>query len=119
MQIVTPTGSAAIAQRGLGTRAAQTLPKSVHTELPHPLNGGNTVHADVRQAIKTANTEVKKTGSDIRFSYSDVLGQLVVQVVDSTSGEVIGQIPSREFIAAVAAFRQMADATGFILNRKG
>lgn len=116
MQIVTPAGFVATVQRDSG--AAQPLAtKSAGTKLPPSMNGD--VPADVRQAVKTADSEAKRAGSDIRFSYSDVLGQLVVQVVDTTSGEVIGQIPSREFIAAIAAFRQMADATGLILNRRG
>lgn len=118
MQIVTPAGSAAIVQRG--PDAAHPLAtKSAGTKLPPRMNGDHAVPADVQQAVKTADSEAKRSGSDIRFSYSDVLGQLVVQVVDNTSGEVIGQIPSREFIAAVAAARKTADVTGLILNKAG
>lgn len=75
---------------------------------------------DVRRAVNRANTQIAGQNEGIKFGFSEATGQLFVQVVDKNSGEVIRQIPSREFLAAEAAARNIAQsATGLILNRHG
>jgi len=70
----------------------------------------------VRQAVARANAKLEGKNEGIQFSFSDVTGQLVVQVVDQQSGAVIRQIPSKEFIAAEAAARE---STGLLLDGTG
>jgi len=75
---------------------------------------------DVRRAVNRANKQIAGQNEGIKFGFSEATGQLFVQVVDKDSGEVIRQIPSREFLAAEAAARNIAQsATGLILNRHG
>lgn len=75
---------------------------------------------DVRRAVNRANTQIAGQNEGIKFGFSEATGQLFVQVVDKDSGEVIRQIPSREFLAAEASARNIAQsATGLILNRHG
>jgi len=53
----------------------------------------------VQRAVAQANTQVAGLHENISFGFVKELGQLVVQVTDENSGEVIRQFPSKEFIA--------------------
>jgi len=117
MQIVTSIRPAPLATGNVQARVPAPPPRAEHGEGTPPPAPHHA--ADLRRAIDTANAGARKANSNIHFNYSDVLGQLVVQVVDGNSGEVIGQIPSRAFVAAVAAARQAQNATGLILNKVG
>jgi len=72
--------------------------------------------ADVSRAVAQANSEFSGSKETIGFGYEEKLGQLYVQVKDKTTGEVIREIPSKEFIRHQIAMRE---AIGMILDKKG
>ncbi len=87
---------------------------------PARATGHQPSEAEVRKAVERANAQVAELNENIRFGFSDAAGMLYVQVVDQSSGEVIRQIPSKEFLAAQAAAKaEAAKATGLLLNRQG
>jgi len=72
---------------------------------------------EVKQAVEQANREMKNLGPSetIGFGYEEKLNQIYVQIKDTKSGEVIREIPSREFIEHKIAMREMI---GLILDKK-
>jgi flagellar protein FlaG len=69
----------------------------------------------LRDAVGQANIEMAMTNESISFGFEKKLGLLFVQVTDSNSGEVIREIPSREFIAHRVAMREMV---GLLLDKQ-
>ena len=72
---------------------------------------------DVKQAVEQANRELRNLGPSetIGFGYVEKLNQIFVQVKDSKSGEVIREIPSKDFIEHKLAMQEMI---GLILDKK-
>jgi len=73
---------------------------------------------DVQQAINQANETLALQGSNesIAFTYEAKLGQLYVQIKDQTTGDVVREIPSKDFIKHQIAIREMI---GLLLDKKG
>jgi len=61
---------------------------------------------EVQQAVAQANAQMAGLNENISFGFVQQLGQLVVQVKDQGSGEVIRQFPSKEFIAQQIAGKE-------------
>jgi len=70
---------------------------------------------DVQQAVKQANASIQGSNESISFGYEEQLGQLVVQVSDKTTGQVIQQLPSKDFIQFQLHMREMV---GLFLDKK-
>lgn len=69
----------------------------------------------VRQAVRQANIEFADSNQKVGFSYEARLGLLYVQVLDKNTGDVVKEIPSREFIQHQVFMKELA---GLLLNRK-
>lgn len=94
---------------GINGRSAQaTLPSSASTS-----NSGSLTDSSVKAAPPTAEQlqstvdEVKQVlepvAQNLLFSIDEDTGKTIVKIVDSTTDEVIRQIPSEEFIAIAKA----------------
>ncbi|GAV19096.1 flagellar protein FlaG [Mariprofundus micogutta] len=70
---------------------------------------------EVRQAVERANYEMAGSNEAISFGYEKRLGMLYVQVTDRNSGEVVREIPSKEFIQHKIAMREMV---GLLLDKQ-
>jgi flagellar protein FlaG len=70
---------------------------------------------DVQQAISEVTNSLGKANESIGFSYEKKLGQLFVLVTDSSSGEVIREVPSKDFIKHKLAMQEMI---GLLLDKK-
>jgi len=70
---------------------------------------------DVKRAVDQANAQLAGANESISFGYEEQLGQLVVQVTDKKSGQVIRQLPSKEFIQHQIFMREMI---GLFLDKK-
>jgi len=70
---------------------------------------------EIRQQVAKANVEIAGSNENISFGYAEKLGQLFVQVTDAKSGEVIREIPSKDFIQHRLAMREMI---GLLLDKK-
>lgn len=69
---------------------------------------------EVRQAVEQVNIEMSGSNEDISFGYEQRLGMLYVQVTDKSSGQVVREIPSKEFIQHKVAMREMV---GLLLDK--
>ncbi len=70
---------------------------------------------DVQKAVEQANRELAGMNRTIGFGYEERLGQIYVQVRDARTGEVVKEIPPKEFIEHQVAMREML---GLLLDRK-
>jgi len=66
---------------------------------------------DVKQAIKMANSV---SNQSVTFGYEEKLGELIVQVSDSNTGQLIHQFPSKSFIQFQLGMREMG---GLVLDK--
>lgn len=71
---------------------------------------------NLEQLVNDLNSEIKPLNTNIAFSLDDDTGEMVVTVKDSTSGEVIRQIPSEEAMELMAKMREV---NGIIFDKKG
>jgi len=69
----------------------------------------------VQRAVEQANAQVAGINERLSFGFVQELGQLVVQVTDKNSGEVIRQFPSKEFIAHQIASKEFL---GMLLDKQ-
>ncbi|MDX8388598.1 MAG: flagellar protein FlaG [Ghiorsea sp.] len=69
----------------------------------------------VKQVVSEANTALAGSNESVAFHYEKKLGLLYVQVTDNQSGEVIREIPSKDFIQHRLAMREMV---GLILDKE-
>lgn len=66
-------------------------------------------HAALTKAVDSANLALSQNKSDIEFSVDKGTGRTVVKLVETKSGDVISQYPSKEAIAiaqAITEFQQ-------------
>ena len=62
------------------------------------------------------NDEIAPLTNDIRFGFSEEIGQLMVNVVDANTGEVIRQFPTEE---AIEIMTKMKELIGMLFDKKG
>lgn len=53
--------------------------------------------------VAQANRALKENGSELALEFNDDLGRSVFKLIDSTTGEVLRQIPSEEALAVARA----------------
>ncbi|RLL54397.1 flagellar protein FlaG [Mariprofundus sp. EBB-1] len=70
---------------------------------------------DLQKAIQQANVSSGSSGESIAFGYEEKLGQLFVTVTDKHSGEVIREIPSKDFIQHKIFMKEMV---GLLLDKQ-
>jgi len=70
---------------------------------------------ELKQAIQQANQSFAGSNESVSFTYEEKLGQLFVQITDSTSGEVIREVPSKEFIQHQVAMKELV---GLLLDKQ-
>lgn len=107
---------------GLDVRAAQSgVSVQVKAKIaPDPNAQAKTTEKpiterDVQKAIAEATQDLGGASETIGFSYVEKINRLYVQIKDNASGEVIREIPSKEFIQHQIAMHEMV---GMILDKK-
>lgn len=71
----------------------------------------------LRPLVEEINDKITATRqSQLKFSIDSQLGKVIVQVVDSTTDEVIRQIPPEEVLALQ---KRMAEMRGILFRREG
>ena len=70
---------------------------------------------EVQKAIQEVSSNLGSANVSIGFSYEKKLGQLFVLVTDSKSGEVIREVPSKDFIKHKLAMQEMI---GLLLDKQ-
>ena len=73
----------------------------------------------VQQAVMTVQQMVQSQASNLQFSVDQATGRTIVTVVDTSTNQVIRQIPSKEMIAIAHAIDQMqAKGQGLMMTQK-
>ncbi|MGK8479142.1 flagellar protein FlaG [Stutzerimonas stutzeri] len=62
---------------------------------------------DVSEAVERIRTQVQGLQRDLNFSVDDSTGQVVVQVLDGDSGNVVRQIPSEDILRLAERLDEM------------
>ena len=106
-----PASSVAAVRSG----GAQASAPVVTEQIPRQSSGGQPSVRDVEQAVKQANASLRGSNESITFGYEEKLGELVVQISDKSTGKVIQQLPSKDFIQFQLHMRAMI---GLFLDKK-
>lgn len=94
--------SATRAQSGAAVELGKVSGASAVGSEPPPsveASGPATDIGKLRDLVSKANAVIDAVGSGLRFRVDDDTGEVVVKVVDQTSGDVIRQIPSEDMLA--------------------
>jgi len=118
-QITQSTISSVASSPGMDVRQISPGPQKIVASAPQAQVRDERVisEREVRQAVEQANRELENIGPSetIGFGYVEKLNQIYVQIKDSKSGEVIHEIPSKDFIKYKLAMQEMI---GLILDKK-
>lgn len=63
--------------------------------------------ADLRQAVDEVRKAISPVAQNLQFSIDEGTNKTVVKIIDSSTDEVIRQIPSEEFLAMSRALDKM------------
>jgi flagellar protein FlaG len=88
--------------------AAATAQPSRQAEAPEP--------ADVEAAVARIAAFVSDFARELQFRVDDASGRTVITVRNSTTDEVVRQIPSEEVLALAARIAQTTDANGILMQ---
>lgn len=72
--------------------------------------------AELQKALQQANMEFSGSNQKISFTYEKRINQMFVQVVDKTTGEVVKEVPPKEFIEHKIAMHELI---GLLLDKQG
>ncbi|KMM36556.1 flagellar protein FlaG [Guptibacillus hwajinpoensis] len=65
--------------------------------------------------VNELNDFIQPTNTSIKFQLHDKLNEFYVQIIDTTTEEVVKEIPSKKFLDRYAA---TAELLGFMVDRK-
>jgi len=88
--------------------------QEVQTQIQNNIEQQTTTQ-DIQKAIQQANQVLSRSSESIAFGYEEKLGQLFVTVTDKNSGEVIREIPSKDFIQHKVFMKEMV---GLLLDKQ-
>ena len=74
------------------------------------------IRQELTELAAKLNEEIAPLSNDIRFGFSDEIGQMLVNVVDANTGEVIRQFPTKE---AIEIMTKMKELIGMLFDKKG
>ncbi|UTF60805.1 flagellar protein FlaG [Gilvimarinus sp. DA14] len=99
---ITPvnTGAASSAQAGAANQSGKSLPpegQKPEAEQRQKVSAGD-FQESVKQAVAHMNEFIQSTQRDLQFSYDSDSGDTIVRVVDSSTQELIRQIPDEIFL---------------------
>lgn len=100
--------------------AAAATPKGGQVgNIPQPQGGGQTsmpaTPDQLQKTLDRMNQQLDASNKSVRIGYASEAHQLTVQVVDNTTGQVVGQFPSKSVLASEAATNQFI---GLMLSKE-
>lgn len=66
--------------------------------------------AEVRRATAEANEALRRRASELSFEFDDEIGRVVVKLVDTSTREVLRQIPTEEMLEIARSLKQQTQA---------
>lgn len=109
-QVVIPLRATAAESRAVSTdRGQKTAPveAAVATKTPS--------HKEVIEAMNKMQDMVQMVSRDLNFSLDEDSGEVVIKVIDSTTEEVVRQIPSEEVLRVA---RAIENGESFLVETK-
>jgi flagellar protein FlaG len=91
--------------------AVPTLMPQAAAKAPAPLERVRQVAADMEKFIRESRRNVQ-------FEVDDAAGVVVVRVIDATSGDVIRQIPSEEFLRLARGVSEHTPSVNLLVDDK-
>lgn len=120
MVAITQVSTTPVVTASPASASGATKPAPAPRTAPAPSSAGSAAQPSeqlVAQAVEASNNAlINSKNESISFGYEKRLGLLYVQVTDKNTGEVIREIPSKDFIRHALALRE---SIGLILNKKG
>jgi flagellar protein FlaG len=89
------------------TANTQTAPVEPQQGAPTAPQAAQPTDAQLKSAVDSINNTMKQSNSNIEFSIQKGSGQAVIKVVDTETGQLISQFPSK---AAVAISQMVAQS---------
>jgi flagellar protein FlaG len=89
--------------------AAQSIKK------PEPTQEQKVTQEEVESVVSSLNKEIEPMGTNLSFGYSADINQLIVEVKDNLTGEVIRKLPSEE---ALHLAKKVKELVGIIFDKK-
>ena len=83
---------------------------------PEPVDAHQPSVAQLESAVRDLNQSMKANSSNLAFSIDPDTDQTVVKLMDSSTGEIIKQFPSKEAIAIAKAIGEIQQ--GLLLKQK-
>lgn len=71
---------------------------------------------EITELAAKLNDEIAPLSNDIRFGFSDEIGQMMVNIIDVNTGEVVRQFPTEE---AIEIMTKMKELIGMLFDKKG
>lgn len=93
-----------------------TPAKAAPAELPPATAKPPPSIVQLQRLIESMNKAVQKNNSSLEFSIDSNSERVLVKLIDTSTGEVIRQIPSQETLAIAQSIEQMQQ--GLLLNKK-
>lgn len=105
--ITQPTTTASAPQ----TRAASVVPRNGGKDLPggKPVAGADT--RDLNQAVSRLNAHVQNIQRELEFSIDKATGRTIIKVIDSSTKQVIRQLPPEEVLQVARRIAAMQEGT--------
>ena len=106
------TSKVAAQRQSFAVEVAEVETKEVDVELSQEA---------LEKVVSQLNAYIQNTQRDMDFSVDDATGRVVVRVVDSTTEEVIRQIPSEEMLAIsrhLVESLETEEPKGFLIELK-
>ncbi|PID78225.1 MAG: hypothetical protein CSA18_02585 [Deltaproteobacteria bacterium] len=72
----------------------------------------------LEEVLKFINSDIKSNNTEIEFSYNDNINQMMVQVKDKITGEVIRGLPPEYLVKLMEKFRENGSFEGVFLSRQ-
>jgi len=101
---------------GGGVTIASTRVEYIPPPQPEQVDTHKPSVAQLESAVRDLNQSMKANSSNLAFSIDPDTEQTVVKLMDSSTGEVIKQFPSKEAIAIAKAIGEIQQ--GLLLKQK-
>lgn len=77
-----------------------------------------TSHADLMDAVAQVQVAAQAFGTQVRFAVNNESHQIIVQVYDVETKEVIREIPPEQIVKVLSKIRDANDAKGILLDEQ-
>ena len=72
----------------------------------------------LEEVLKYINSDLQAMNTKVEFSYNDKINQMMVQVTDKNTGEVIRSLPPEHLVKLMEKFREDGTLDGVFLSKQ-